>query len=141
MKKKLFRALYGRWDKRKKIFLRIFTFSWIKFSLFVKILMTFQNAAFFFIDTYQKLICTIEIQVFSNFSCRFLNPTIFSNSNHNCSNVLDVRNLQERVSKIFCNQNLFWHFAIWINYSSDLKNFSLEFKKFFSITRTFFFAQ
>ena len=79
-----------------------------------------------------------EVIFFSNFSCRFLNPTILSNSNHNCSNVLDVRNLQEQVSKTFCNQNLFWHFAVWINYSSDLKNFSLELKKFLSITRTIF---
>ena len=32
--------------------------------------------------------------IFSNFSCRFLNPNIFSNLNYNCSNLLDLRNLQ-----------------------------------------------
>ena len=39
---------------------------------------------------------------FSNFSCRFLNPNIFSIMNHNCSNVLDLRNLHEQVKKAFC---------------------------------------
>ena len=46
-------------------------------------------------------------QVFSNFSCMFLNPKIFSNLNSNCSNSLDRRNLQEQVKKAFCSQKLF----------------------------------
>ena len=45
---------------------------------------------------------------FSNFSCMFLNPNIFSNMNHNCSNLSDMRNLQEQVKKAFCYQELFW---------------------------------
>mgnify|MGYP007045256213 CR=1 FL=1 len=60
---------------------------------------------------------------FSNFSCMFLNPNIFSNLNSNCSNLSDLRNLHEQVKKTFCCQKLFWPFTVWINYSSDLKNF------------------
>ena len=45
---------------------------------------------------------------FSNFSCMFLNLDIFfSNLICNCSNLLDLRNLQEQVKKTFCNQKLF----------------------------------
>ena len=43
----------------------------------------------------------------------FLNPNIFSNFNYNCSNFLDLKNLQEQVKKAFR-----------INCSSDLKNFA-----------------
>ena len=43
--------------------------------------------------------------------------------NYNCSNFLDLRNLQEQVKKAFCYQKLFWTFAVWINCSSDLKFF------------------
>ena len=62
--------------------------------------------------------------VFPNFSCMFLNPNTFSNSNSNCSNSYDLRNLQEQVKKALCHQKLFWPFTIWINCSSDLKNFA-----------------
>ena len=48
----------------------------------------------------------------------------FSNLNSNCSNSLIMRNLQEQVKKAFCYQKLFWHFTVWINCSSDLKNFA-----------------
>ena len=34
-----------------------------------------------------------------------------------------MRNLQEQVEKAFCYQKLFWPFTVWINWSSDLKNF------------------
>ena len=34
---------------------------------------------------------------FSNFSNMFLNPNIFSNLNSNCSNILYLRNVQEKV--------------------------------------------
>ena len=44
--------------------------------------------------------------------------------NLNCSNLLDMRNLQEQVKKAFCYQKLFWPFTVWINWSSDLKNFT-----------------
>ena len=59
----------------------------------------------------------------SNFSCMFLNLNILSNFNFNCSYFLDLRNLQEQVKKAFCYQKLFWPFTVWINCSSDLKNF------------------
>jgi hypothetical protein len=71
-----------------------------------------------------------------NFSCMFLNPNIISNLDSNCSNLLDMRNLQEQVKKAFCYQKLFWPFTVWINCSSDLKNFAnygpsaLNFKSF-----------
>ena len=35
-----------------------------------------------------------------------------------------MRNLQEQVKKTFCYQKLFWPFTVWINCSSDLKNFA-----------------
>ena len=41
---------------------------------------------------------------FSNFSYMFLNP---NNMNSNCSNLLDLRNLQEQVKKAFYYQKLF----------------------------------
>jgi hypothetical protein len=44
--------------------------------------------------------------------------------NSNCSNLLDMRNLQEQVKKAFCYQELFWPFTVWINCSSDLKIFT-----------------
>ena len=43
--------------------------------------------------------------VFSNFSCRFLNPNNFYNLNLNCSDILDLRNLQVQVQKAFCFKN------------------------------------
>ena len=79
-----------------------------------------------------------------NFSCRFLNPNIFSNSNYNCSNFLDLRNLQEQVKKEFCHQKLVWPFTVWINCSSDLKIFensrssALNFKSFSRSLELFF---
>ena len=45
-------------------------------------------------------------QLFSKFSC-FEIPTFFSNLNLNCSNLSDMRNLQEQVKKAFCYQKLF----------------------------------
>ena len=47
----------------------------------------------------------------------------FWNLNSNCSNIWDMRNLQEQVKKAFCYQKFFWPFTVWINCSSDLKNF------------------
>ena len=44
--------------------------------------------------------------------------------NSNCSNLLDLVNLKERVKKAFCYQKLFWSFTVWINCSSDLKMFA-----------------
>ena len=42
---------------------------------------------------------------FSNFSCMFLNPNNFCHLNFNCSNLLDVRNLQEQVKKHSVTKN------------------------------------
>ena len=44
--------------------------------------------------------------------------------NYNCSNFLDVRNLQEQVKKALCYQKLFCLFTVWKKYSSNLKNFA-----------------
>ena len=49
----------------------------------------------------------VEIYSFSNFSCMFLNnsqlfPIFFSNLNSSCSNLSDMRNLQEQLKKAFC---------------------------------------
>ena len=74
--------------------------------------------------------------LFSNFSFMFQNPPKKSNLNSNCSNLLDMRNLQEQVKKAFCYQKMFWPFTVWINCSSDLKGFAnsrpsaLNFKSF-----------
>ena len=83
-------------------------------------------------------------KLFLTFPACFLIPIIFSNLNSNCSNSLDMRNLQEQVKKAFCYQKLFWPFTVWINCPSDLKNFAnsrpsaFDFQKFFSITKTIF---
>ena len=53
--------------------------------------------------------------------------------NSNCSNLLDMRNLQEQVKKAFCYQKLFWPFTVWINCSSDrekLLKFEAEGREF-----------
>ena len=46
---------------------------------------------------------------------------------------MDMGNLQQQVKKVFCYQKLFWPFTVW-----KFSPFSLEFQKFFSITRTIF---
>ena len=42
----------------------------------------------------------------------------------NCSTLLDLRNLQEQLKKHSVTQKLFWPFTVWINCSSDIKNFT-----------------
>ena len=55
-----------------------------------------------------------------------------------------MRNLQEQVKKAFCCQKLFWPFTVWINCSSDLKNFAnsrpsaSNFKSFSQSLKQFF---
>ena len=44
---------------------------------------------------------------FLTFPACFSIPNFFSNLNYNCSNLLDMRNLQEQVKKAFCYQKLF----------------------------------
>ena len=58
------------------------------------------------------------------FPACFLIPINLSNLNSKCSDLLDMRNLQEQVEKAFCFQNLFWPFTVWIDCSSDLKTFA-----------------
>ena len=58
-------------------------------------------------------------ETFLTFPACFLNPI-----NFNCSNLFNMRNLQEQVKKAFCYQKLFWPFTVRINCSSDLKNFA-----------------
>ena len=50
-------------------------------------------------------------------------PIFFFNFNYNCFNSLDMWNLQAQVKKAFCYQKLFCPSTVWINCSSDLKNF------------------
>ena len=45
----------------------------------------------------------------------------FSNLSFNCSNLLDLSNLQEQVKKAFCYHKLFGPFTVRTNCSSDLK--------------------
>ena len=49
----------------------------------------------------------VEGIYFFQLSCMFLNPYYFSNLNSNCSNVINMRNLQEQVKKALCYQKLF----------------------------------
>ena len=75
---------------------------------------------------------------FLTFLAWFSIPIIFSNLNSDCSKVLDLRNLQEQVKKAFCFKN--WSdldFTVQINFANS-QAFSVEFQKFFFITRTIF---
>ena len=49
----------------------------------------------------------VRILFFLNFPACFSIPIIFSKLNYNCSNLLDLRNLQEQVKNAFCYQKLF----------------------------------
>ena len=66
--------------------------------------------------TRKQLFIYSLINSFSNFSCMFLKPNIFSNLNYNCSNSYDVRNLQEKVKKAICCQKLFWPSTVQTNF-------------------------
>ena len=80
-----------------------------------------------------------------NYQNIFLTFPACSNLNSNCSNSLDMRNLQEQVKKTFCYQKLFWPFTVWID-SSDRKHFvnsrpsasKVKFQKFFTSLEQFF---
>ena len=73
---------------------------------------------------------------FLTFPAYFLIPIFFCNLNANCSNLSDMRNLQEQVKNAFCYQKLFWPFTVWIN-CSMISNI-LQFQKIFTIIRTIF---
>ena len=71
--------------------------------------------------------------IFLTFPACFKIPIIFSSLNSNCSNLLDMRNLQEQVKKAFCYQKLFWPFTVWINSrpsASNSKSFSQSLEQF-----------
>ena len=53
------------------------------------------------------------------------------NLNSNCSNLLDLRNLQEQVKKAFRDPILFRPFTVWTNCFSNLTKFSRWLKQFF----------
>ena len=64
----------------------------------------------------------VRNHIFLTFPGCFQVPIVLSNSNSNCSNLLDLRNLQEQVA--FCYQKLFWPFIVRRNCSSYLKNWN-----------------
>ena len=71
------------------------------------------------------LLFFLRHKTFSNFPYMFLNPNIFfSNLRYNCSNLLDMRNLQEQVKNYSVTKKLFWPFTGWIDCPSDLNNFT-----------------
>ena len=59
------------------------------------------------IFTTTKKYVEVHNMYFLTFPADFLIPIIFSNLNSNCSDLLDLRNLQEQVKKAFCYQKLF----------------------------------
>ena len=66
----------------------------------------FVNFCYCLTKVYQKsAVCKKNSSL--TFPACFLIPIIFSNLNSNCSNLLDMRNLQEQVKKAFCYQKLF----------------------------------
>ena len=54
----------------------------------------------------------VRLIYFLTFTACFQIPNICSNLNLNCSNLLDMRNLQEQVKKTFCYQKLFCPFTV-----------------------------
>ena len=60
---------------------------------------------------------------FLTFPACFSIPIIFSNLNYNCSNSLDMRNLQDQVKKAICYQKFFWPLTAW-NCFSNIKKFA-----------------
>ena len=63
--------------------------------------------------------------IFKLFLHVFKSQYFFSNLNSNCSNSLDLRNLQEQVKKAFCYQKLIWPFTVWTNCSNDLEIYEI----------------
>ena len=69
---------------------------------------SFEVATFHLLQKIASEIASDEREMtFSSFSCMFLNPNNFSNLNSNCSDLLDLTNIQEQVKKVFCYQKLF----------------------------------
>ena len=72
----------------------------------------------------RKMVSTFTNFHFLTFPADFQILISFCFLNYSCFNFLDLRNLQEQVKTAFCYQKLFWPFTVWINCSSDLKNFA-----------------
>ena len=79
----------------------------------------------------------------SNFSCRFLNPNNFSNLNYNCSNLLDLRNLQNKlrkhsVTKNYSDLSLFEEIVLVISKNFQILGLQPRISKVFLIIWTIF---
>ena len=55
----------------------------------------------------KKIFLEFTSILFPTFPVGFCLPIIFSNLNYNCSDLSDLRNLQEQIKKAFCYQKLF----------------------------------
>ena len=77
--------------------------SWFHF-IFIRMTKSFYQKKK--LDKGQKKYCGKK-NPFLTFPACFYIPIIFSNLYFNCSNLLDMRNLQEQVKKAFCYQKLF----------------------------------
>ena len=75
--------------------------------------------------TQKPFVSELKPIYFLTFPAYFSIPIIFSNLNHNSSNLLDLRNLQEQVKKAFCYHKLFWPFTVL------KKSFSQSLEQFF----------
>ena len=76
--------------------------------------------------TYAPVISNNKVWIkifFLTFPVGFKVPIILSNLNSNCSNSLDMTNLQEQVEKAFCYQKLFWPFTVWKFLQKQMLNF------------------
>ena len=90
---------------------------WIRMMYVEKLVFYIQFILYSHFGLYKK------VHILSFPACFWI-PIIFSNFNYNCSNLLDMRNLQKQVKKAFFYQKLFWPSTAWINCSSDLKHFA-----------------
>ena len=76
-------------------------------------------------ELFHQLWWKAKENIFSNFSCMFLNPNIF---------LIWILIVKEA----FCYQKMSWPFTVWINCSSDLKNSASNFKSFSRSLEQFF---
>ena len=72
---------------------------------------------------------------FLTFPACFSIPNFFSNLNSNCSNSLDLRNIQEQVKKAFCYQKLFWPFTVIPLLQRLTKVFHIGSSKWYFVTK------
>ena len=106
---------------------------WLLFNFLSIVSGPFQQLFFLFAIFQQYFHAGTYYYYFLTFPASFWIPIFFSNLNCNCSDLLDMRNLQEQDGKAFCYQKLFWLFTVWINCSSDpekLLKFEAESRKF-----------